>query len=212
MYQQADDWIGIQWTDIILGSIRRIDSSTHKISTLAVGCDPPFEKLAASDCIESIGKIRVARSGKLLISEYVPDDRVRSFDPTTRQFSLIADNGGPGIAEEPNGNILITSSGGYVRRVDVKTGIISTVAGTVTLGRSGDGGPALAAQFEHPTNLAVDRSGNIYIEDNTTSRIRRVDAATGLIETVVGQGNERFSGEGGPAKSAHIGIVNDLGL
>jgi len=194
VYQQANDWIGIQWKNIILGSIRRIDSSTNKIGTVAVGCNPPFEKHASSGCVESIGKIRVARSGKLLILE-PSQARVRSFDPWTQQFSLIAgDRARLAIAEDPDGNILI---GDYavVLRVDVKTGAISTVAGTGTRGFSGDGGPATSAELNFATQLAVDHDGNLYIGDSGNKRIRRVDAKTGITQTVVGHGGARFRDE-----------------
>ena len=161
VYQSSSDWIGIHWQTLVLGSIRRIDSVTHRISTIARGCNPPFEKHAPSGCIGFVSKIRVARSGRLLLSEHI-GLRIRSLNPSTGKFSLIASNGGPGIAEDRSGDILIADSYGYVLRLDIRTGTMSKLAGTGMRGFSGDGGPAAEAQVGQPLRLEVDRAGNIY--------------------------------------------------
>jgi sugar lactone lactonase YvrE len=84
-----------------------------------------------------------------------------------------------------------------------QTGIITTIAGNGTLGFSGDGGNATAAQLINPTGVAVDSVGNVYIADPGTHRIRRVSAA-GVITTVAGNGNPGFNGDGGPAIAAQL--------
>ncbi len=94
-----------------------------------------------------------------------------------------------GISVDVNGHIFITETGNHrIRRIDAVTGNITTVAGSGTLGNSGDGGPATAAQFSRPQGVAVHSSGDIYIGDTGNRVVRRVDAATGLIETFVGSG------------------------
>lgn len=80
-----------------------------------------------------------------------------------------------------------------VRRVS--KGIITTVAGNGTRGFSGDGGPAVNAQLDVGANvdygaMKVDSASNIYIADHGNRRVRRVDAASGIIDTVLGGGNE----------------------
>lgn len=105
------------------------------------------------------------------------------------------------MAVDLNGDFYITGS--YrVRKVTAATGNISTVAGTGVAGFSGDGGPATSAQLSGPSSVATDASGNLYISDLSNQRIRKVDAATGIISTVAGTGGAGFSGDGGPATSA----------
>lgn len=81
-------------------------------------------------------------------------------------------------------------------------GVIDTVAGTGTLGNSGDGGPAKEAQLNMPFDVAYDDAGNLFFSDTFNHTIRRVDATTGVITTVAGSGKKGFSGDGGPATSA----------
>lgn len=78
--------------------------------------------------------------------------------------------------------------GAVVRRVDGKTGIISTVAGTGKPGFSGDGGPARAAQFNQPHSIQFGPDGSLYVCDIGNHRVRRIDAKTGLITTFGGTG------------------------
>ncbi len=89
-----------------------------------------------------------------------------------------------------------------IRMIDV-VGTIHTVAGTGTAGFSGDGGLATTAKIQ-PQGLAVDAQGNIYIGDYYNNRIRRVDATTGIINTIAGIGTAAFSGDGGPASVAEL--------
>lgn len=111
-----------------------------------------------------------------------------------------------GVVVDAAGNLYLSdSNNNRVRRVDAVTGIITTVAGNGTLGYSGDGGPATAAMVSTPAGLAMDGAGNLYIADTGNQVIRRVDAVTGTITTVVGQGGvEGYEGDGGPATSANL--------
>lgn len=91
-----------------------------------------------------------------------------------------------------------------VRRVDRKTRIISTIAGTGTPGFSGDGGPANKAQFKEPHSLAFDRAGKLLICDIANHRIRRMDLKTGTIETYAGTGEKKSTPEGSPVKGTPL--------
>ncbi len=86
-----------------------------------------------------------------------------------------------------------------VRKVDMKTGIISTVAGTGKKGYGGDGGPALEAVFNRPHSIQFGPEGDLYICDIGNHRVRVVDMKTGMIRTLCGTGK----GEG-PADGAEI--------
>jgi trimeric autotransporter adhesin len=114
---------------------------------------------------------------------------------------------------DSNGNLYIADWGNHrIRKADT-AGVISTVAGNgVTYsgssGFSGDGGPATAAQLNHPFGTNFDSIGNLYIADQYNHRIRKVDTA-GIISTIagsgpVGEGNGGFSGDGGPAITARL--------
>jgi len=79
-----------------------------------------------------------------------------------------------------------------VRKIDARTGIISTIAGTGTKGFTGDGGPAIKAQLDQPHSIALDeKRSHLYIADISNHRIRRVNLKTGLIETVAGNGEKK---------------------
>ncbi len=109
------------------------------------------------------------------------------------------------IALDNSDNIFLIDRS-QIRRIDAVTGIITTIAGSIEDGYSGDGGPAAEARFSVPLDLAVDRRGNIFIVDGGdrrhTRHIRRIDAASGIITTVAGGGED--STDGGPATSAAL--------
>jgi hypothetical protein len=104
---------------------------------------------------------------------------------------------------------------GVVWSAGAQTGTITTVAGTGTIGYGGDGGPAANALLASPVGVATDAAGNLFIADATNYRIRRVDAGTGIITTVVGTGALGFGGDGGSATSALLnfpyGVAIDAG-
>lgn len=80
-----------------------------------------------------------------------------------------------------------------VRRIDALTGIITRVAGDGFLSFAGDGGPATAARLSRPNSIAIDSNSNVYIADSENSRVRKVDAATGIISTIAGNGSAAYS-------------------
>ena len=108
-----------------------------------------------------------------------------------------------GVAVDGAGNVYIADVANHrIRRVDA-SGTITTIAGTGEGGYSGDGGPASSARINHPTSVAVDSSGNLYIADDDNHRIRRVDAS-GTITTIAGTGTRGYGGDGGPAVKARL--------
>src|SRR5579864_4599472 len=91
--------------------------------------------------------------------------------------------------------------------------IITTAVGTGEKGFAGDGGPAKAALLNGPFDIAFDAAGNLYFSDTFNNRIRRVDARTGAIDTVAGNGGKAYAGDGEPATAAALaepyGVVVD---
>ncbi|MCF8448465.1 MAG: T9SS type A sorting domain-containing protein [Taibaiella sp.] len=107
-----------------------------------------------------------------------------------------------GMAFDKKGNLYFCSNLGHkVWKVDIH-GILTTVAGVGTAGYSGDGGAALHAQLNQPTDLAIDNAGNIIIADAANNRIRKIDVSTGIIKTIAGTGVMGYHGDGGSAMSA----------
>ena len=91
-----------------------------------------------------------------------------------------------------------------VRRVDLTTGIITTLAGTGIPGFSGDYALAGNATLNLPTALTVDILGNVYVADTANHRIRKIASTSNLITTVAGNGTQGYSGDTGPATAASI--------
>jgi len=78
-----------------------------------------------------------------------------------------------------------------IRRLDAKTGFITTVAGKGTAGFSGDGGAATNAQFNEPHSIAFDKAGDLYVCDVKNNRIRKIDMKTGIVSTFAGTGERK---------------------
>ena len=95
-----------------------------------------------------------------------------------------------GVATGPDGHVYIADDNNHrIRKVNLATGIIPTVAGSGTRGFAGEGGPATRAGLDRPRDVAVDPAGNVYIARENANRVRRVDTA-GVITTAVGTGVE----------------------
>lgn len=108
-----------------------------------------------------------------------------------------------GLAFDKSGNLYIADRNNHrIRKVDTR-GTISTVAGTGTAGFTGDGGPAIKAQLNHPSGIAFDGKGNLFFSDRSNERIRKIDS-NGNISTYAGNGKEGFKGDSGPALQASL--------
>jgi gliding motility-associated-like protein len=108
------------------------------------------------------------------------------------------------ICLDPIGNIYVSEySGNRIRKITTD-GNISTIAGTGVEGYSGDHGPANAARLAKPQGIFVDRKNNLYIADTYNSAVRKIDAGTGVITTIAGNGTAIYSGDGGLAVNAGV--------
>ena len=111
------------------------------------------------------------------------------------------------VAVDSAGNIYIADFGNNRIR-KVSGGLIATVAGNGVSGFSGDGGAASLAEFDRPVGVAVDEAGNLYIADTDNQRIRRVTA--GIVNTIVGDGDEAYYGDGGSPTAAALQFPKGL--
>lgn len=171
-----------------------------------------------SVAVDGAGNIFFSDTGNLV---------VRRIDATTHNLTTVAGNGsscfptksacGDGgaatsanlswpltVAVDANDNLYIADYFSFkVRKVSGATQIISTVAGIGTPGKAGDGGLATKASLDHPSSVALDGAGNIFISDQYNNKIRKVDAS-GTIHTYMGNGKACLCGDGGPAVSGSM--------
>jgi hypothetical protein len=114
-----------------------------------------------------------------------------------------------GVATDVEGNIYVADTGNNrVRKISADLEMVTTVAGSGDWHYNGDGIPATSANLDSPNAVTVDTFGNLYINDTGNARVRRVDATTGLIETVAGSGEWANNlGDGGPATAADLDLV-----
>jgi hypothetical protein len=167
--------------------------------------------------VDGSGNVYIADFGNSRVRMVNPAGVITTFAGTTAGFS---GDGGPataaklnfpyGVAVDGAGRLLISEYAGVrVRRVAVN-GTISTVAGTGVAAFSGDGGQATAAQIDRPEGVGVDGNQNILISDFGNNRVRRIDASTGVITTIAGNGSTVGTGDGGPAAAAGLGFPGEL--
>ena len=109
-----------------------------------------------------------------------------------------------GITMGPDGSLYLCDTDNHVVRKVARDGTIVTIAGNGKRGYSGDGQKATEASLNEPYEVRLDRQGNLYFVERMNHVVRFVDAQTGLIRTVAGNGKAGFSGDGGPAVSASL--------
>lgn len=108
-----------------------------------------------------------------------------------------------GMTFDAAGNLYFCDAGNHrVRRIDAVTGIVSTVAGNGAAAFAGNGGAATEASFNNPIDVAFDAAGHLYVADYLNYQIRRVEAGTGIVSTVVGGGGDMS--EGAPPLQAFV--------
>jgi trimeric autotransporter adhesin len=228
---------GILIADIYAFRLWRIDPATQVITTVASNGEPGFcgDGGPATDaCLDLPYGIAIDGAGNV----YVADSenlRIRKIDASTHEIATVAGSANgvfvmcppyPGdgtpaselcfhpfeFTVDVDGNIFTSISDGRVVRIDAQTHLVSTIAGGGGLGFCGDGGPAATSCVNFVLGIAIDPGGNIYLADGGNSRIRRVDAASGIITTVAGNGDLGVCGDGGPATSACIGQPTGVAL
>ena len=210
--------------DRLNAAIRRLDAASGELSTYAgtgkkrYGGDGGPRQQAS---FVEPNAIELDRDGNLYVAD-VSDCRVRRIDAETGRVSTVAGtgrrahtgDGGPaaqaslsgprGVAMDRVGNLYICErEGNSIRRVDARTGVITTIAGTGARGYSGDGGRATKATFNGPKWVHVGPDGNLYVVDTENHCVRQINPRTGKIRTVAG-GRQGAEGDGGPALKAGL--------
>lgn len=182
----------------------------------------PGEQVATATPVGEPYGIAKGSDGALYICE-IATHVVRRLDEATGKITIVAGNGKQGYSgdggpatkaslNEPyevrfdaEGNMFfVEMKNNLVRRVDAKSGIISTVAGTGELGFSGDGGPATKATLHRPHSITLDNQGNLYICDIGNHRIRVVNLDSGVIDTFGGTGAKKPTPNGSPLKGTPL--------
>jgi sugar lactone lactonase YvrE len=198
--------------------VRRVDVATGVISTAAgsgvagwyfEGGPAKFASLdhPSGVAVDTEGNVYIA---DLLDTGISRIHKVTVASGVIRQVQVpMILKGAVAIALDSAGNLYVAEEIGHIiRRVNLSSGTVSTVAGTGVPGFSGDGGPATSAQINGPAHLAFDSAGNFYFSDSLNNRIRKVAAGTGTISTVAGSGSfggpGSFGGDGAAATSAHL--------
>jgi sugar lactone lactonase YvrE len=229
----ALDYAGNLFIAEFSNRVRRVDAVSGVITTVAgngtLGYSGDNGPATSASLNYPIG-VALDGAGDLFIAEW-QNNRVRRVDAAAQVITTQAGNGSRGyfedngpatssglclpsdVAVDNAGNLFIADQSNHrVRRVDASSKVITTVAGNGTGTYSGDNGPATAASLFYPNGIALDRAGNLFIADSNNYRVRRVDANTGVITTVTGNGSLGYSGDNGPATSASLYLPQDVAL
>jgi len=203
-------------------SVKKLSGATGLISTVAgngtkgfSGDGGPAGNAMLSSCFD----VAVSLLGEVFIADY-GNNRIRKIF-TNGNITTIAGNGTigyggdgglatkatfknpTGVAVSSTGEVFIADYGnGCVRKI-FKNGTIVTIAGTGTYGYNGDGGLAIYAKLNGPRTMKVSSSGEVYIADGFSNRIRKI-FTNGTITTVVGSGTGGYGGDGGLAVDAQL--------
>ncbi len=217
--------------DRLSAAVRKVEAATGIITTVAGTGEPGYsgdggpgnqaQFKEPNDCF-------LDGRGGLLIAD-IQDQRIRRLDLNTGIITTFAGNGekartGDGlpatrasflgsraVCMDHKGNTYIAErEGNGVRKVDAN-GVMSTVAGTGVRGYTGDGGPAIAADWGAPKAIRCDAQDNLIVVDTENHAVRKIDVATGIVTTIAG-GHLGGDGDGGPATSAGLDRPHGCGI
>lgn len=218
----------------------RLDEIAPGFITTVAGGGLPYLGDGGDATLSMVGLdpvgIAVDAAGNLYVAD-AEHNRVRRIDAQTHVITTVAGTGASGfsgdggiataarldgpteVALDGAGNLFVADTNNHrIRRVDVRTRQITTVAGSGPVGADngafgGDGGPATSARLNLPYGVACDAAGNLYFADALNYRVRRVDAASGTITTVAGKGTPFYEADG-PATATGLaprGVAVDGG-
>jgi len=210
------------------GFVIQIEPSKPGRMTMVAGTNDVFDGPGRRAVLAQPNGAYMDAAGSL----YVADSsrgRIRRYDPASGMVTTVVGGGSTQAADgvaataaqfiwgitavyvDAQGNIFFPANDA-IWKADAKTGLLTRIAGQQGkfCGTLGDGGPAVNATLCYVWGLIGDSAGNIYLSDMRNNRVRRVDAATGIITTIAGNGTPDNSGDGGPATAA--GVSSPIGL
>jgi len=216
------------------GIIRRVDPRQFDEPRGTGGVNLATSAMATAGMpFESPADVAIASNGDLFVAD-AQNDRICRIDRLTGKIITVAGSGDSGfdgdlkqatqaslhsptaVAVARNGDLYIADTlNNRIRVVNQATGLIKTVAGDGARGDAmavGDGGLATRAHLDNPTDVVVAPNGDLYIADMGHNRVRKVDAMTGTIVTVAGDGTSGLHGDGGLAVRASLGGPAGLAL
>jgi O-antigen biosynthesis protein len=232
---------GLRTAIVFVVMMLSIGASTFMLREAAIGPVIGGQKGYAGDYgpaieawLDTPGGIAVAPNGDIYIADSnnavirVVDLRgnIETFAGNHRAGAGFSGDFGPataaqfdtpdGVAVAPDGDLIIADShNNRIRRVDRPTGLIMTIAGSGAEGYDGDERPAIEAALNTPSAVAAAPNGDIFIADTLNYRVRMIEARTGLIHTVAGDGEpgkDQDVGDGGAATSAHLNMPSDVAI
>ena len=211
--------------DRLNACIRMVEATTGIIRTIAGTGQPGYAGDGGPAHLAQFQEpndIALDGKGRVFIAD-VRDHRVRVVELASGMITTMAGtgeggsggDGGPAtcatllgpraLAFDSTGDLYICLRNDHkVRKIDMRTGIIRTIAGSGERGYTGDHGSALRATFNGPKEIAVDRQDNIFVVDTENHCIRRIEADSGLVTTVAGTGQAGGAGDRGPATAATL--------
>jgi hypothetical protein len=215
----------LYFTDRSNSRIRKITTSTGIISTVAGTGTGGYNGdgiLATAAQLNNPNEVSFDASGNLYIADWI-NNRVRKVDKSTGIISTIAGTGtagynGDGIAataaqingpcgiifDNAGNNYIAEYGGARVRKINIGSGLISTIAGTGTFGYNGDGIAATTAQLSGCAYIKFDAAENMFIGEGSNQRVREIIKSTGLISTIAGTGTAGYNGDGIAATTAQL--------
>jgi sugar lactone lactonase YvrE len=192
--------------------VRKVDAVTHIITTIAgtgtFGLSGDGGPATAAQ-IYYPSDVALDSAGDVFFTDY-SNKRLCKVDTSGVISTFLTTTATPySLAIDASDNVYFLSADRAYKYTH-STGLTAIIAGGSISGMAGDGGPGTAALLNGPMGISVDGAGNAYIADTYNARIRRVDATTGVITTVVGSGTPSYLGDGGQATLCGINQPNGV--
>lgn len=216
----------VYFADVANHRVRRVDAATGRIGTVAGSGVKGFSGdggLATEARLSSPGRVWLDKDGNLLIADIL-NGRIRRVDAASATINTIAGSGDwgdggpatnailsvPGDIVYQDGKLYVADYGTRrIRCIDLKTHIISTVAGGGT--HSEDGISATEVELALPEGIAIDPRGTLYIADNILNRVMQLDLRTGILRTIAG-GGEMAAADGELARSVRLSMPSAMAV